>query len=98
MARLGYEAMSGGPCSHGQAWRGGAILTSYFFLPAPGAKLANPLAPVSIDYMYGFSDTAAQTWMLGWAWVVFLMVAPPVVIYLPTHFWRKRYAPVAVLD
>jgi hypothetical protein len=54
------------------AW--GAILISYFFLPAPGATLTNPLAPVNIDYVYGFSDTAAQTWMPGWAWLIFLIV------------------------
>jgi hypothetical protein len=72
------------------AW--GAILISYFFLPAPGATLANPLAPVNIDYVYGFSDTAAQTWMPGWAWLVFLIVAMPVVIFIPTHFLLCRFS------
>lgn len=89
VARLGYDRRAMFAWT-GVAW--GAILTSYFFLPAPGAKLANPLAPVNIDYVHGFSDTAAQTWMPGWAWVFFLMVALPVVVYLPTHFWLKRYA------
>jgi len=89
VARLGYDRRALFAWT-GVAW--GAILTSYFFLPAPGARLANPLAPVNIDYVYGFSDLAAQTWMPGWAWVVFLMVALPVVIYLPTHFWLKRYS------
>lgn len=89
VARLGYDRRALFAWT-GVAWA--AILTSYCFLPAPGAKLANPLAPVNIDYVYGFSDTAAQTWMPGWAWLVFLMVALPVVIYLPTHFWLKRYA------
>jgi hypothetical protein len=72
------------------AW--GAILLSYFFLPAPGAKLANPLVPVNIDYVYGFSDTAAQTWMPGWAWLIFLLVALPVVIFIPTHFLLSKIA------
>jgi len=49
------------------AWA--AVLISYFLLPAPGARLANPLAPVNINYVYGFSDATAQTWMPGWAWL-----------------------------
>jgi hypothetical protein len=72
------------------AW--GAILISYFFLPASGATLANPLAPVNIDYVYGFSDTAAQTWMPGWAWLLFLIVAMPVAIFIPTHFLLCRFS------
>jgi hypothetical protein len=72
------------------AW--GAMLVSYFFLPAPGARLTNPLAPVNIDYVYGFSDTAAQTWMPGWAWLTFLMVAMPVVIFIPTHWLLRKLA------
>jgi hypothetical protein len=81
--RLGYDRRALFAWT-GVAW--GALLISYVFLPAPGAKLANPLAPVNIDYVYGFSDTAAQTWMPNWAWLVFLIVAMPVVIFLPTHF------------
>jgi hypothetical protein len=56
--RLGYDHLAL------LAW--GAILRSYLFVPAPGATLANPLTPVNIDWVYGFSDTAAQTWMPGW--------------------------------
>jgi len=72
------------------AWS--AMLISYFWLPAPGARLANPLAPVNIDYVHGFSDTAAQTWMPGWAWLIFLLVALPLVIFIPTHLWLCRWA------
>jgi len=89
VARLGYDRRALFAWT-GLAWM--AMLTSYFFLPAPGAKLANPLAPVNIDYVYGFSDTAAQTWMPGWAWLVFLMVALPMLIYFPTHLWLGRYS------
>jgi hypothetical protein len=71
------------------AWA--AMLTSYWFLPAPGAILANPLAPVNIDYVYGFSDTAAQTWMPGWAWLTFLIVGMPVLIFIPTHWLLNKF-------
>ena len=66
------------------------MLFSYFFLPAPGAKLANPLAAVNVDYVRGFSETTAQTWMPGWAWLTFLLVALPVLIILPTHLILKK--------
>jgi len=62
------------------------------FLPAPGAVLANPLAPVNIDCVYGFSDTAAQTWMPEWAWLAFLIIALPVVVFIPTHLVLRKWA------
>jgi hypothetical protein len=88
VARLGYDrrALFGWTAV---AW--GAMLVSYFFLPAAGAKLANPLAPVNVDYVYGFSDAAAQTWMPGWAWLVFLLVALPAVVCIPTHFLLRKF-------
>jgi hypothetical protein len=89
VARLGYDRRALFAWT-GVAWS--AILISYFFMPAPGTKLANPLAPVNIDYVYGFSDSAAQSWMPGVDWLVFLMLALPIVIYLPTHLWLKKYA------
>ncbi len=57
VARLGYDRRALFAWT-GLAWV--AMLTCYFFMPAPGAILANPLVPVNIDYGYGFSDTTAQ--------------------------------------
>jgi hypothetical protein len=88
VVRLGYDRRALFAWT-GLAWA--AMLISYFFLPAPGAVLANPLAPVNIDYVYGFSDTAAQTWMPGWAWFAFLMTAMPLVIFVPTHFLLRKF-------
>ena len=68
------------------------MLTSYFLLPGPGAKLGNPLAPVNVNYVYGLSDATAQIWMPGWAWFGLLLVALPVVILLPTHLFLCRFA------
>lgn len=91
VVRLGYDRRALLAWT-GVAWS--AMLFSYFCLPAPGAHLANPLAPVNIDYVYGFSDAAAQTWMPQWAWLAFLIVALPVVIFIPTHLLlRKFFAP-----
>ena len=76
------------------AWT--AMLISYFLLPAPCAAAVHSLTPVNVDYVYGFSDTAAQTWLPGWLWLCLLLTALPVVIFTPTHFLlRKCQGPVA---
>ena len=88
VGKLGYDRRAFFAWT-GLAWS--AMLVSYFLLPAPGAHLANPLAPVNVDYVYGFSDTAAQTWMPGWAWLAFLLIALPVLVYLPTHLLLRKF-------
>lgn len=88
VARLGYDRRALLAWT-GVAWS--AILVSFAFLPAPGTRLANPLAPVNVDYVYGFSDTAVQTWMPEWAWLAFLIVALPVVIFIPTHLLLRKF-------
>ena len=87
--RLGYDRRAL-PAWTLTAWV--AMIISYFLLPTPGAKLVNPLAPVNVDYVYGLSDAAAQTWMPGWLWFALLLVALPVVIMLPTHYFLRRFA------
>ena len=88
VARLGYDRRALLAWT-GVAWS--AILFSFAFLPAPGTRQANPLAPVNVDYVYGFSDTAVQTWMPEWAWLVFLIIALPVVIFIPTHLLLRKF-------
>ena len=88
VARLGYDRRALFAWT-GVAW--GAMLISYCFLPAAGAHPANPLAPVNVDYVYGFSDAAAQTWMPGWAWLVFLFIALPALVFFPTHRLLGRF-------
>lgn len=87
VARLGYDRRALFAWT-GVAWS--AMLFSYFFLPGPGTKLANPLAPVNVDYVHGFSDTVAQAWMPGWAWLVFLLLALPALVVFPTHLLLQK--------
>ena len=87
--RLGYDRRAL-PAWTAVAWI--AMVISYFLLPAPGAKLANPLAPVNVDYVYGLSDTVAQGWMPGPMWFGLLLVALPVVILLPSHWFLCKFA------
>jgi len=88
VARLGYDRRAL-PAWTAVAWT--AMLISYFFLPAAGAHPVNPLAPVNIDYVYGFSDAAPQTWMPGWAWLAFLLIALPALVFFPTHRLLGRF-------
>jgi hypothetical protein len=89
VVRLGYDRRALFAWT-GTAWAAMAI--SYFLLPAPGTRLANPLAPVNVDYVFGLSDVSAQTWMPGWAWFGLLLIALPLVIFIPSHFLLRRLA------
>jgi len=67
----------------------------YFLMPAPPPPAANPNLPVNINYVYGMSDTAAQTWMPPTAWFLLLLFGLPALIFYPTHLLLHRYAPKA---
>ena len=60
-------------------------------MPAAGTVLADPKIPVNINYVFGFDDAKAQTWLpapvylLGWMAVLFGA------FYLPTHVVLRRY-------
>ena len=62
----------------------------FFWMPPPGAKLANPKQPVNINYVYGFSDDAPQPWMPAWAWLLTVLVGQPLLLSWPTHAALKR--------
>ena len=60
------------------------MLTCYFFMPAPGTVLENINAPVNINYVFGFSDAAPQTWMHPNLYFMILMIGLPLFVYYPT--------------
>jgi hypothetical protein len=66
------------------AW--GLQLVCYFAMPAPPPPAANPNLPVNINYVYGFSDQAAQTWMPQGAFLAAMMFGLPLLVFVPTHF------------
>jgi hypothetical protein len=66
------------------------LLVCFFFLPAPPAPANNPNLPVNINYVYGFSDDKAQSWMAPGAYLALLLVGLPLLIYLPTHLLFTR--------
>ncbi len=71
------------------------VLFCYIAMPAPPVRPEDPNLPVNINYVYGLSDAAPQTWMPPLAWVALLLTALPLVIFLPTHLLLKRLAPAA---
>jgi hypothetical protein len=90
LRRVGYDkrALS--------AWTGLAsvlIFVCYFFTPPAGAHPANPNVPINLNYVYGFNDQHAQTWLNQNLYVVLWPVALWLVAFLPTHLiLRKIFA------
>lgn len=84
--RLGYDrrALAGWTAV---AWA--SMLVSYFFIPGPSPETSTIAA--NVNYVFGPSATAPQTWMPGWAWLMLLMSALPVVMFAPVHFLLVRF-------
>ncbi len=90
VARLGYDRRAL------KAWTAVAAvlcLVGFFLLPAPGEVPAGSNDAVNVNYVYGISETKAQTWMAPGLYLIAWMVTLLVVCYLPAHAWlRARYA------
>jgi hypothetical protein len=69
------------------------LLVCFCLMPAPNP---NPgLTPVNINYVWGLSDTAAQTWMPPYVWFAALMIGLPLLVFAPTHWMLARLMPKA---
>jgi hypothetical protein len=88
--RLGYDRRAL------MAWTALAwvlILICFFFMPPPNP---NPgLTPVNINYVWGFGDHAAQTWVSPAVWLVGMFIVLPVLAFAPAHFLLARIMPRA---
>ena len=91
--KLGYDGR-GLPAWTVLAWV--LIPICFFFMPPPNP---NPgLTPVNINYVWGPSDDAAQTWVHPNVWLAGLMIGMPLLLFLPTHLLLKRFMPRAGED
>ncbi len=72
------------------------ILVCFFFMPPPNPNAG--LTPVNINYVWGFNDAAAQTWMPAWAWVTGMIVLMPILFFLPVHYVFSRWMPKAPVE
>lgn len=84
--RLGYDRRALGGWT---AIAVAAMVIAYFFLPGPSPDAGS--AAVNVNYVYGMSSSAPQTWMPGWAWFACLLVGLPALIYWPTHLMLRRW-------
>lgn len=89
--RLGYDRR-GFPAWTALAWI--LVLICFFVMPPPRPDPG--LTPVNINYVWGMSDTVAQTWMPPAAWVAGLIVLLPLLLYAPVHFLLRRVMPKPV--
>jgi len=69
------------------------LLISFFLLPPPTPHPG--LAPVNVNYVWGMSDDAAQTWVPAYVWFAGQLIGLPLLAYAPTHFALARFMPKA---
>lgn len=69
------------------------VLISYFLMPPPSPERG--LAPVNINYVYGFSSDAPQRWMPQRAWLMVVLLGFPLLLYLPAHLLLLYFMPSA---
>ncbi len=61
----------------------------FFWLPPPQADPG--LTPVNINYVWGFSDLAPQSWVPPMVWLGGLLLGLPLLVYWPTDFLLRRF-------
>jgi hypothetical protein len=83
--RLGYPGWRAFLAWTLLAWA--LMLVCYFLMPAPPPSPEHPNRPVNINYVYGLSDDKAQSWMPPLAWLGLMMVALPLVFWMPAHLF-----------
>jgi hypothetical protein len=67
------------------------LFVCYFLMPPPNP---NPgLTPVNINYVWGMSDTAAQTWVAPNIWFIGLLVGLPIFLFFPVHWLLLKTMP-----
>jgi hypothetical protein len=67
------------------------ILVCFFFMPPPDPNAG--LTPVNINYVWGPSDNAAQTWVSPHVWLAGMMTGMPLLLFWPVHILLSLYAP-----
>lgn len=85
VARLGYDR---------RAFAGWTVLSTvlllvcYLLMPGPDPNAGN--AAVNINYVFGLSDAAAQTWVHPLVWLAGLIAGLPLLLYLPAHLVLRK--------
>ena len=90
VSKLGYDRRAF-PAWTGLAWV--LILICFFVMPPPDPNAG--LTPVNINYVWGFSDSVAQSWVPSAVWLVGEIVLLPLLAFAPVHVLLARVMPVA---
>jgi hypothetical protein len=69
------------------------LLICFVFMPPPTPDPG--LTPVNINYVWGMSDHAPQSFVSPAVWFVGLMIGLPALAFAPVHFLLLRFAPPA---
>ncbi len=85
--RLGYDRRALAAWT-ALAWT--TMVISYLWLPVPPPPADNPNLPVNIDYVFGLKDDAPQQVTSRGAWLAFVLVAFPLVLWVPMHLVLRR--------
>ena len=81
--RLGYDR---------RAWKSqvalcwGVLLSAFMLLPSPNTDAGN------VNKVFGWGETQ-QTLMHPLAWLGILLIAYPLLVYVPSHLFFRRFAP-----
>jgi hypothetical protein len=67
------------------------MLICFFVMPPPNPNAG--LTPVNINYVFGPSDSVAQTWVHPYVWLAGMLIGLPLILFLPMHLLLSRYAP-----
>jgi hypothetical protein len=67
---------------------------SFFLLPGP-ANIPGDLTPRNVDFVFGMSETEAQTLMSPLLYFVSWLAVLALVVYVPTHLLLRRFMPAA---
>jgi hypothetical protein len=92
VCKVGYDRRALGGWT-GLAWV--LLLICFVLMPPPTPDAG--LTPVNINYVWGMSDSAAQSWVPPYVWFAGLLIGLPLLVYAPTHFALSRIMPAVHL-
>jgi hypothetical protein len=69
------------------------LIVGFFLLPPPMPQPG--LTPVNVNYVWGISDVAPQTWVSPLVWFWGLMIGLPLLVFAPAHLILARVMPKA---
>ncbi len=67
------------------------MAVAFFLLPSSVTQVEDPNTPVNVNYVWGPSDQAPQSWVHPWVWLSGMAIGLPLLVYAPTHFALQSF-------